>query len=160
MVSQVIALANSSHRRLRVGNYRVTFSVENGAVAIMLVCGFAIGEKLMTNRETITISRAECDALVAQNAELEDYVAAPKADDGSRIPHPVALAIIRGDSPLSAFRSYRRLTLRGLSQATGLAPSYISEIERGVKPGSVSALARLADALDTTIDALAIESAE
>ena len=91
---------------------------------------------------------------------MEDYVAALKADDGSRIPHPVAVAIIRGDSPLSAFRSYRRLTLRGLSQATGLAPSYISEIERGVKPGSVSALARLADALDTTIDALAIESAE
>ena len=114
----------------------------------------------MTNRETITISRAEYDALVAHNTELEDYIAALKADDGSRIPHPVALAIIRGDSPLSAFRSYRRLTLRGLSQATGLAPSYISEIERGVKPGSVSALARLADALDTTIDALAIESAE
>ena len=114
----------------------------------------------MTNRETITISRAEYDVLVAQNAELEDYVAALKADDGSRIPHPVALAIIRGDNPLSAFRSYRRLTLRELSQATGLAPSYILEIERGVKPGSVSALARLADALDTTIDALAIASAE
>ena len=44
----------------------------------------------MTNHETITISRAEYDALVSQNAELEDYVAALKADDGSRIPHPVA----------------------------------------------------------------------
>ena len=114
----------------------------------------------MTNHETVTISRAEYDALVAQNAELEDHVAALKADDGSHIPHPVALAIIRGDSPLSAFRKHCRLTLRELSQATGLAPSYISEIERGVKPGSVSALARLADALDTTIDALAIESVE
>ena len=114
----------------------------------------------MTNRETITIRRAEYDALVAHNTELEDYIAALKADDGSRIPHPVALAIIRGDSPLSAFRSYRRLTLRELSQATGLAASYISEIERGVKPGSVRALGRLADALDTTIDALAIASAE
>ena len=37
LVNQVIALANSTHRRLRVGNYRVIFSVENGAVAIMLV---------------------------------------------------------------------------------------------------------------------------
>ena len=37
LVNQVIALANNSHRRLRVGNYRVIFSVENGAVAIMLV---------------------------------------------------------------------------------------------------------------------------
>lgn len=114
----------------------------------------------MTNHETVTISRAEYDALVAQNAELKDYAAALKADDGSRIPHPVALAIIRGDSPLSAFRKHRRLTLRELSQATGMAASYISEIERGVKPGSVSALARLADALDTTIDALAIDAVE
>jgi DNA-binding Xre family transcriptional regulator len=114
----------------------------------------------MTDRETITIGRAEYDALVAQNAELEDYVAALKADDGCRIPHPVALAIIRGASPLSALRSYRRLTLRELSQATGLAPSYISEIERGVKPGSVSALARLAAALDTTIDVLALSAVE
>ena len=114
----------------------------------------------MTNRETITISRAEYDALVAQNAELEDYVAALKADDGSRIPHPVALAIIRGDRPLSAFRSYRGLTLRQLAEATGLAPGYISEIERGVKPGSVSALSRLAAALDTRIDVLAMDAAE
>ena len=114
----------------------------------------------MTNHETVTISRAEYDALVSRNAELEDYAAALKADDGSRIPHPVALDIIRGDSPLSAFRSYRGLTLRELSQATGLAPSYISEIERGVKPGSVSALARLAATLDTTIDVLAINSVE
>ena len=37
LVNQVIALANSNHRRLRVGNYRVIFSVESGTVAIMLV---------------------------------------------------------------------------------------------------------------------------
>ena len=114
----------------------------------------------MTNHETITISRAEYDALVAQNAELEDYVAALKADDGSRIPHPVALAIIRGDRPLSAFRSYRGLTLRQLAEATGLTPGYISEIERGIKSGSVSALSRLAATLDTRIDVLTMDSVE
>ena len=75
-----------------------------------------------------------------------------EADDGSRIPHPVALAIIRGDSPLSAFRSYLGLTLRQLADATGVAASYISEMERGIKPGSVSALARLADALGARVD--------
>jgi len=37
LVNQVIALANSNHRRLRVGSYRVIFSVESGTVAIMLV---------------------------------------------------------------------------------------------------------------------------
>ena len=113
----------------------------------------------MTNHETITISRAEYDALIARNCELKEYVGSLEADDGSCVPHPVALAVIRGDSPLSAFRKHRRITLRELSQSTGLAASYISEIERGLKPGSVSALSRLADALDTTIDALAMDSA-
>ena len=37
LANQVIVLANSNHRRLRVGNYRVIFSVENGAVAILLI---------------------------------------------------------------------------------------------------------------------------
>ena len=77
----------------------------------------------MTNRETITISRAEYDALVAQNAELEDCVAALKADDGSRIPHPVALAIIRGDSPLSAFRSYAGLRCASWPKPPGWLPA-------------------------------------
>ena len=98
--------------------------------------------------------------MVARNAELKEHIAALEADDGSRIPHPVALAVIRGDSPLSAFRSYRRLTLRELAKSSGVTASYISEIERGIKPGSMIALARLAKALDTTIDALAIDFAE
>lgn len=111
----------------------------------------------MTNQETVTISRAEYDALVAHSAKLEEHIAALEADDGSRIPHPVALAVIRGDSPLAAFRSYRGLTLRQLAESSGVTASYISEIERGIKPGSISALTRLANALDTTIDALAID---
>ena len=37
LANQVISLVNSDYLRLRVGNYRVIFSVENGAVAILLV---------------------------------------------------------------------------------------------------------------------------
>ena len=88
----------------------------------------------MTSRETVTISREEYNALVAHNAELTERIAALEADDGSRIPHQVALDIIRGARPLSAFRSYRGLTLRQLAEATGVTASYISEIERGLKP--------------------------
>ena len=53
----------------------------------------------MTSAETITLTRAEYDALVARNDELEDRLAALEADDGSRIPHEVALAIMRGQGP-------------------------------------------------------------
>ena len=49
------------------------------------------------------------------------------------------------------------MTLRDLSEGTGIAVSYLSEIERGHKPGSTSALARIAGALGTTIDVLVVE---
>ncbi len=37
LANQVISLVNSDYLRLRVGNYRVIFSVENSAVAILLI---------------------------------------------------------------------------------------------------------------------------
>ena len=50
----------------------------------------------MTEPETITLTRAQYEALITSKEELEDRVAALDADDGSRIPHEVALAIMRG----------------------------------------------------------------
>ena len=77
-------------------------------------------------------------------------MAALDADDGSRIPHDMALAIMRGANPVAAFRSHSGITLRDLSDRTGIAASYLSEIERGLKPGSAATLSRIANALGTT----------
>ena len=84
-------------------------------------------------------------------------LAAQDSDDGVRVPHEVALDIMRGKGPVLAFRNYRGLTLRELSEKTGVAAGYISEIERGLKPGSTPTLARIAGALGTTIDGLVNE---
>ena len=84
--------------------------------------------------------------MVTRNVETEDVLAALDADDGSRIPHDVALAIMRGANPVAAFRSHSGITLRDLSK-----------IERGLKPGSAATLYRIASALGTTIDSLVIE---
>ena len=84
-------------------------------------------------------------------------MAALDADDGSRIPHGVALAIMRGANPVAAFRSRSGITLRDLSERTGVAASYLSKIERGLKPGSAATLSRIANALGTTIDSLVME---
>ena len=111
----------------------------------------------MTSEETITLPRKEYEALVERNSELEDRLAALDADDGVRVPHAVALAIIDGKRPMLAYRHHRGVTLRDLSERTGLAVSYLSEIERGRKPGSASALSRIAGALGTTIDVLVAE---
>ena len=111
----------------------------------------------MTREETVTLTRTEYAALIERNSELEDRLAALDADDGSRVPHGVALAIIRDKSPVRAFRDHLGITLRELSERTGIAASYLSEIERGRKPGSASALSRIASAFGTTIDTLMVE---
>ena len=46
------------------------------------------------------------------------------------------------------------MTLRELAARTGIAVGYLSEIERGLKPGSAGALSRIAATLETMIDAL------
>ena len=99
----------------------------------------------------------EYEVLVARGVEIEDSVAALDADDGNRVPHEVALAIMRGAHPVAAFRSHSGITLRDLSEKTGVAPSYLSEIECGLKPGSAATLSRIANALGTTIDVLVME---
>ena len=111
----------------------------------------------MTSEETVTLTRQEYEALIERNSELEDMLAARDADDGVCVPNEVALDIMRGKGPVLAFRSHQGITLRELSERTGIAAGYISEIERGLKPGSASALARIASALGTTIDVLVNE---
>ena len=68
----------------------------------------------------------------------------------------MALAIGDGDSPATAFRVHSGLTLRELAKRAGLSPGYLPQIERGVKPGSVAVLTRIASELGTTIDALLV----
>ena len=111
----------------------------------------------MSNEETVTLSRADYDALMNRNNDLEDRLAAVEADDGGRVPHKVAVAIIRGESPIAAFRAHLGFTLRDLAQKTGVSAGHLSEIERRRKAGSITALARIARAFDTSIEALVIE---
>ena len=107
--------------------------------------------------ETVTLTREEYDALIARTSELEDRLAAAEAEGDARVPHEVALAIMGGERPVRAFRNHQGLTLRELSKRSGVALGYLSKIEHGRKPGSVAALARVAEAVGTTIDALAVD---
>jgi len=112
----------------------------------------------MPGDATVHLTQTAYQAMLTHIQDLEDRVAALEADDGSRIPHSVALAIICGESPLVAFRTHRGLTLRELARRAGISPSYLSEIERRRKPGSTATLAKLAATLDTTIDTLLVDT--
>ena len=110
----------------------------------------------MSGHETVTLTRQEYDALLDRTSELEDRLAAVEAAGDARAPHDVALAVIAGGSPVRAFRDHQGLSLRELSRRSGVSLSYLSEIERGRKPGSVAAMTRIAAALGVTIDSLVI----
>lgn len=99
----------------------------------------------------------EYEALASSSVVIEDRLAALDADDGIRIPHDAAVAIMRGANPVAAFRGHSGITLRDLSERTGVAASYLSEIEHGLKPGSAATLSRIAKDLGTTIDSLVME---
>lgn len=106
----------------------------------------------MTREDTITLTRRQYDALIERNYQLEDILVARDSDNGVRVSHEVALDIMRGMCPMLALRRHLRISLKELSVRTGLTEEYISEIERGLKPGSTSDLARIAGALNATID--------
>lgn len=108
----------------------------------------------MTESDTVTLPRQEYEALLVRLQDLEDIAAGRRAEHGPRFPHEVATAIMRGENPLRAWRRHCGLSLRALAAAAGVSPSYLSEIERGAKPGSVEALRRLAGQLGVAIEAL------
>ena len=110
----------------------------------------------MSADETGTLTRAEYDALIERNSQLEDRLASAEAEGDARVPHEVALAVIAGANPVRAFRDHQGITLRELSGRSGVSLSYLSEIEQGRKPGSLAAMSRIAEALGVTIDSLVI----
>ena len=106
--------------------------------------------------ETLTISRAEYDALTERLEDLEDILAAMNARGGQPMPLEWARRIIEGKSPVRVWREFRGLSLRALAAKAGVSPGYLSEIELGKKPGSVDAYKALAEALDASVDWLVI----
>ena len=116
--------------------------------------------------ETVTLSRAEYDAVIERLEDAEDLatVAAAEAREAvlgkekARVEHlPIELVrrLSAGEHPVRVWRAHRGLTREALAAAAGIAPSYLSEIETRRKPGSFTALAKLAAALHISLDDLA-----
>lgn len=110
--------------------------------------------------DTVTLSRRDFEALtelVADASDLADIEAVKRKLIGGEtqaFPFEIAEKLLDGEHPVRVFRDYRGFGLRQLATAAGLSASYLSEIESGVKTGSVDSLRRLADALDVSIDLL------
>jgi DNA-binding XRE family transcriptional regulator len=119
-----------------------------------------------TPDDTITLSRAEYEALIERIEDAEDntfldaVVARERAigTENARadyLPAELVRRLIDGEHPVRVWRAHRGLTREALAGIAGIAPSYLSEIETRRKPGSFHALARLAVALHISLDDLA-----
>jgi antitoxin component HigA of HigAB toxin-antitoxin module len=119
----------------------------------------------MTNIETVTLPRAEYEALLNRLEDAEDIsaieafrarVAAVGFEEATRnyLPAELAWRILDGEHPVRIWREHRGLTATALAKKAGIPQSYLSDIESRKKPGSVDAYARLSASLGVTVDDL------
>lgn len=117
--------------------------------------------------ETVTLSRAEYEALIRRVEDAEDSAALDRLErriaaegfanaTADYLPSQLVERLIAGEHPIRVWRAHRGLTREALAAAAGVAPSYLSEIETRRKPGSFAALTKLARALNVSLDDIAL----
>jgi len=106
------------------------------------------------------ITRTEYNSLIERMEELEDRLdllnAQDKGESKDAWSSDLVERMIAGEHPLRLWREHRGINKRTLSKKSGVSESYLSEIETGKKPGSVSALSKCAKALNIDISDLVI----
>jgi DNA-binding XRE family transcriptional regulator len=118
------------------------------------------------NTDTVTLTRAEYEALLNRIEDAEDNAFLDGVEARERaigkekaradyLPAELVRRLIGGEHPVRIWRAHRGLTREALAVAAGIAPSYLTEIETRRKPGSFAALAKLAAALSISLDDLA-----
>ena len=92
----------------------------------------------------------------ATNSLLLDRIAIDEVVDleRDRLPLSFLIRLLEGATPLLLWREHRGLSQRELAELVGVRASYLSEVERGLKPGSLPLLTRAAAALEVTVEEL------
>jgi DNA-binding XRE family transcriptional regulator len=120
----------------------------------------------MNDSDTVTLSRAEYEALLDRLEDAEDLatIIAAEAREAALgkavaragyLPFELVERLDAGEHPIRVWRKHRGLTRAALAAAAGIAPSYVTEIETRKKRGSFDAIAKLAAALDAPLDVIA-----
>jgi DNA-binding XRE family transcriptional regulator len=111
-------------------------------------------------KDTVTLRRADYEALLEALEDAADVVALRDAEaavargESELLPIEMVERLLAGESPVKVWRSHRGMSAQQLAKIADVAPSYLSEIETGKKPGSFDAMARLARALGVAMEDL------
>lgn len=114
--------------------------------------------------DTVTLSRAEYDRLLARIEDLQDALTLAQAErdhDGVWIPGEVVSHEIQNDChPVAAWRIYRDMRVEDLATAAGVEVRAVRAIEGGESSGTGEQMRALATALDAPVDVLIPDTAE
>jgi len=116
---------------------------------------------IAVTKKTVLLSRKDWNAVIEALEDAEDRAAvrtsvarrAAGRDDGLSV--ELYRRLRAGEHPIRIWRAQRKMSLTALAARATVARAYLSEIETGKKPGSVSALQKVARALGVDLDELA-----
>lgn len=116
---------------------------------------------IAVTKDTVLLSRKDWKTVVDALEDTQDraavraYLARRAAGKDEGLPVELYRRLRSGEHPVRIWRAQRKMSLSTLANRAGLARAYLSEIETGKKPGSVSALQKIARVLDVGLDELA-----
>jgi len=122
----------------------------------------SIPKLLAVTKDTVTISRKAFEELVSALEDAGDRRAVrasvTRANAGldDALPAGHFRRILKGEHPVRVWREFRGAGLNALARKAKISPSYLSEIEKRRKPGSIDVLRNLAKALAVDLDDLVV----
>lgn len=118
------------------------------------------GERLAVLPEAEYLALIEAMEDTSDRDALRRFRAALESGDEEELPADLVERLLAGESPVRVWREHRKLSAQGLADATGLAASYISQIETGKRDGTLETMAKIARALGVLVDDLLVAGAE
>lgn len=109
----------------------------------------------------VVIPEAEYQALLeaAQDASdvahAREFFAKLGAGETELLPDAMVGRILDGENKIRVWREHRGMTGKALAEAAGIAAPTLSQIEKGVRTGSIDVLRRIATALRVDLDDIA-----
>jgi DNA-binding XRE family transcriptional regulator len=119
-----------------------------------------IPKPLKADRQSVTLARKDWNAIIEALEDADDRKsildsrARRAAGEDDALPGAVVKRLIARENPVRVYREWRGLTATSLAKAAKVAQPYLSAIETGSKPGSATALKRIAAALKVDMEDL------
>ena len=110
--------------------------------------------------EMAVLPKVDYDRLIEELRDKKDVLRAEifrlkvKSGDEELIPAEFVNRMIDGENKIKVWRDYRGMSAKALADAAGISAAYLSQIEKGVREGSLDAMKKIAEALKVTIDEL------